>query len=143
MKRVLALFLALLVCLSLCACGKGNENTNSTTGVGNSDSQFVNHPLYAQLFGTWELIDPESKDDAPVAIPFDVLTINEDKTCVIDGVNASWRFSTMYGNATTALEIEILVEGKRFCGAVLQDMGLMAVTENLALCGTTHCKKPQ
>jgi hypothetical protein len=79
----------------------------------------------------------------PVPIPFDVLTINEDKTCVIDGVNASWRFSTMYGNASSALEIEILVEGNRFCGAVLQDMGLMAVTENLALCATTHCKKPQ
>lgn len=129
MKKILALLLVAVMCLYLVACGSGvnestqpqsdgekNNVTNSTTE--NIESDFANHPLLTKLYGTWE-----NKSDNEYA-PCQTLIINEDGSCIVDGVEATWDVERPYNpNSTSSLVIDIFIDGERNFGAILFDNG--------------------
>lgn len=138
MKKVISLVLALAMCLSLCACDGGMPNANDSSKIQgekeqvsnptdqnsqnnteniteSTESPYVNHPLTAYLYGEWELPEKESYDQHE-EIPCSTLTINEDGTCVADGVVGFWKFSEKTNEKY--LQIDIFINDEhRMCVA--------------------------
>lgn len=132
MKKLLALLLAAVMCLSLVSCGKETPNTNDNSGTQqgqqlggesaenditeNTESPYVNHPLTPFLYGEWEL---EKKDryDQDEEIPCSVLTINEDGTCNADGATGTWGFAD--GTKDDYLRVDVFMDGEhKLCVAL-------------------------
>lgn len=132
MKKALSLILVLVLCLSLCACGGGEQNnetqgntesnstnnttmgstTDTTSGAGNdenSQAETPNHALVQDICGEWK---PDA-DDAP----FQSLVIQEDGSCVVDGVSATWKIEGSY-TTDTELSIRVYVDGNILFGMV-------------------------
>lgn len=160
MKTAISLLLALVLCLPLCACGGntpdsetqdnvGNVSTdnstdststpessdiidNTTENVESTERDFENHPLLSKLFGTWK---NQYTDDEYA--PYDVLIINEDGSCNVDGVEATWDVERPYNpNMTSTLTIDIFIEGERTCGAILfSDGTIVGQTSNYGMGG--------
>ena len=128
MKKILALLLAAVMCFSLAACGGETSNTDDTSSTEqlggestendtneNTESPYSNHPLLVYLYGQWKLRvkDNYQQDEE---IPCSALTINEDGTCVVDGVSGTWDFSDE--TRDDFLIINIFVDGEhRFTSA--------------------------
>ena len=116
MKKIVALLLAAVMCLSLVACGSGETpNTNDNSGMqqetesnnapenndttanetstptitfGVGDSQYADHPYLSDIFGTWEY--EKHFYDSEYTL-YKSLVLNEDGSCTIDGVDANWK----------------------------------------------------
>ncbi len=110
MKRILALMLALMMCLSLCACGGGNdtpttgqneqldnnppsaqETPTETTVPETTQTVIPSHPLLKNIYGDWTIIDAEQGEKA--GSPCSAFSINEDGTCVADDRNGTWKIN--------------------------------------------------
>lgn len=110
MKRMFAMILALLVCLSLCACGGGNDATNETTlETGRIETD---HPAFPHLFGTWKLQDEENAERNP----YTEITFNMDGTCIVDGVAYHW---VIFEEKDAMLLINILSGSEKIAGAAV------------------------
>jgi len=131
MKKSIALILALVLCLSLAACSggetpntddnRGTEQNKESTGgnTGPTEHPYANHPWLVHLYGQWELIQKEDyvQDEE---IPCSAVTVNEDKTCVVDGVSGTWELSA--DTNEHFLKIDIFMEGEhRFTAAYYDD----------------------
>lgn len=116
MKKVLALLLALLI-LTLAACGGETPNTDNNSGTQQSEQSgdestenpYANHPQLTYIYGQWELIAKDSyRQDEE--IPCSTLTINDDRTCIVDGVSGTWDISDE--TYDDFLKINIFIEGE-------------------------------
>lgn len=114
MKKLIALFLTIVLCLSLCACSgdaSGSTDNKTQTEVKLTESPFVNHPHLQYMYGEWVINSGYENDH----VAFRSLTINEDGTCIVDGVSATWKIS---GNTSDSrLEIEVFDGSKMLCSA--------------------------
>ena len=110
MKKAISLFFAFALCLSLCACG-GSNNVPKTTDS-TKDNTAISHPLVQDICCEWYVGSAGSENS-----PFQSLIINEDGTCVVDGVNATWRVEECYTN-DTSLSIYIEIDGQACYGIV-------------------------
>ncbi len=81
MKKAVALFLALVMCLSLVACGERSTNSGNTNMK--NDTNTVDTSKFSGLWGRWVngQADYESLAD---------VTFYENGTCVVDGKDATW-----------------------------------------------------
>ena len=148
MKKALSLILALILCLSLCACGDNDtpettKNTNAPTSTQDvptkedtpttedttvadetttsTESITISHPLVQDICCEWYT--------TPEGAPFQSLVINEDGTCVVDGVNATWKIEEQF-TKDDALSIYIYIDGKACHGMLYFSGGdVAAVTE--------------
>ena len=102
------------MCLALCSCSgsaHGNTDKNVQTEAEVTESPFANHPQLQYMYGEW-VIDSGYENDR---VAFRSLTINEDGTCIVDGVSATWQIS---GNTSDSwLEIEVFDGSKMLCSA--------------------------
>ena len=130
MKKIFSLLLALSLCLPLCACGNEEKRPETQSTITESAKiELAKHPLYSKLFGTWE---NHNKDDAYA--PYQTLIMNEDGSCIMDGTAATWEWDGSI--ATSTLTVNILVDGKRVCGAILFDDGtIVGQTSNYGIGG--------
>ena len=92
MKRTRSLFVLLVLCLSLCACGVENDPSSSNAAPTTHDAQntYDIHPRLAEMCGSWINNSPSTDEFNPCL----TLTINEDHTCIVDGVSYTWAYST-------------------------------------------------
>lgn len=134
MKKAISLFLSLVLCLSLCACGSGNESTRETKAtepatnkldayeieensemgegaVATTESPYANHPHLQYLYGEWEINSGYENDD----VAFRSLIVNEDGTCIIDGMSATWTISKH--SSESSLMIDIYNGTEMICSA--------------------------
>ncbi len=111
MKKLTALLLAAVVCLSLVACGGTQQGAGSNGSNENTNGMSGKHPLLQFLYGEWEY-EGNFKEN----YPFAKLTINEDGTCIVDGVAGKWTISS---NTTPSgrLCIDVFVNGQVICGS--------------------------
>ena len=157
MKKALSLLLVLVMCLSLCACGGGNdapettEATNTPTSTQNipnegdtpstgetiiedkttapTENIAISHPLVQEICCEWYVGSAGSED-----APFQSLVINEDGTCVVDGVDATWRIEEYY-TKDTSLSIYIYVNGEACYGILyLSNTEAATLTKPSAYC---------
>lgn len=104
MKRIMALLLAVVTCLSFIACSnddstlntdsseRGTTNTNdSEETIEVTESQLINHPFLQFMYGEWE----QQSDEAKECSPYSQLTVNKDGTCIIDGQSGTWEVSEL------------------------------------------------
>lgn len=141
MKKLIALLLAAVMCLSLAACGSGektpNANDNSGTQQGeqlgdestennnteNTENPYANHPHLTYIYGQWELIAKDSyRQDEE--IPCSVLTINEDGTCLVDGISGTWDFSDETRDDFLKINIFTGGEHRYACGYYERDKAI-------------------
>ena len=117
MKKKYALALMLALCLTLCACGRAE-----VTG-GTEPEIHVNtpHPRLSVMCGSW-INNSLSIDDFNPCL---TLTINEDQTCVVDGVPCTWTYSSY----TTDERLVLAIYQGEDCiiDAVLEADGLLLV----------------
>ena len=106
MKKALSLLLALVMCLSLCSCGSSENKdevpqkvevvtTEATVGTTETTAGMLeaettgntatDHPMLPYLYGEWEHEVYEG-----IKCSFNTIVINDNGTCVIDGMNATW-----------------------------------------------------
>ena len=81
-----------------------NDSTEST------ENPWANHPHLTYIYGKWELIKKDSYEQNET-IPCSVVTINEDGTCVVDGVSGTWKIS-IYETREDFLKIQIFIDGE-------------------------------
>ena len=99
MKKVISLILAFVLCLSLFACNGNNDAPKATEtpteaidvssvvyGVG--DSKYAEHSYLDDIYGTWEFEHYNGTGDYDL---YKSLTINNDGSCIVDGVTANWK----------------------------------------------------
>lgn len=123
MKKVISLLLALVLSLSLCACGDNDtsEITVEDEATASIENTAISHPLVQDLCGQWHT--------APEGAPFQSLVINEDGTCVVDGIDAVWQMEDFY-TKDDALSIYIYIDGEACHGMLyFSDTDAAAVTE--------------
>ena len=122
MKKLLALLLAAVMCLSLVACGGesndgGGEQAVSNNGTdiqyGAQGSAYADHPLLQVLYGEWKLQDAELGENK-----YRYLIVNEDGSCLVDGKDGNWEISDE--TADFKVEIHIYIDGEYFAGAVVR-----------------------
>lgn len=135
MKKIIALLLAAVMCLSLVACGGGETtNTDNSSGTqgstvsatnngettitepqspgipdGNTENPYADHAHLTYIYGQWELISKDSYQQDE-EIPCSALTINKDGTCAVDGASGTWEFSDE--TRDNFLKINIFIEGE-------------------------------
>lgn len=135
MKKAMSLFLAVVLCLSLCACGGGSspeapnptDNTNDDAGSPidndtlNTEIENYVHPRLSEMCGSWINNNTGTDDFNPCL----TLTINEDHTCVVDGVAYSWDYSPY----TTDERLVLYIFNGEECiiDAVLEANGMLLV----------------
>lgn len=117
MKRLIVLFLIFAMCLSMHACAESESNnaeiqkTTETVKTEEPENPYANHPQLQYMYGEWVINDGYENDH----VAFRTLTINEDGTCVVDGVSAIWKIS---GNTSDSwLEIEVFSGAEMLCSA--------------------------
>lgn len=105
MKKLFALMMVLVLCLSLCACDKDAAQkltTNTQSGIGQNENslkeeiksamdKFRDHVLLSQIYGTWTF--EKWGDHNHEYNLYKNLVINQDGTCAVDGVPAVWKIS--------------------------------------------------
>jgi len=97
-----------------------NDSTEST------ENPWANHQHLTYIYGMWELIKKDSYEQSE-PIPCSAVTINEDGTCVVDGVSGTWKIS-IYETREDFLKIHIFIEGEhRFTSAYYDNLGSIAV----------------
>ena len=120
MKKILALLLAVVMCLSLAACGGGETpNTDDNSGMGqgeqldtesnntaNTENPYANHPLLQFIYGEWEYEGSHKEN-----YPFVKLEVNKDGTCVVDGAAGMWIISDQT-SLDGRLYIDVLVDNQ-------------------------------
>jgi len=121
MKKLIALLLISVMCLSFVACnnndGSTNDNTtnenDSTIQYGVGESAFADHPLLPCIYGTWEFVSCNSPWDYTL---YKTLTINHNGTCIVDDVAANWKINDDY-TSTHILYIGLYVDNECIYGA--------------------------
>lgn len=131
MKKLIALLLAVVMCLSLCACGSSeakeetqinNPITSESQSIienyeaigSTTENTVIDHPLLPYLYGQWEM----KGENIQMPNPFSLLIINEDGTCIADGRECTW---TVFDASTKDLFIDILYDSVKIGGLVLWD----------------------
>ena len=118
MKKVVLICLLLLLCLFLWACrdsGTLEDITPPATqdNSGNDEEDTTNtHSLVPDVCGEWYVGSVDSED-----APFRSLTIFEDGTCAVDGVQANWQIEEQY-TKEDCLSIYIFVNGEARYGVL-------------------------
>ena len=90
MKKVISLFLALVLCLSLCACSGGNNTPDATKAPGESEKNDL------KIIGTWKT-DPSYNDY--------VLVINNDNTGNLSVNGGTESITWTYDEASSTLTL--------------------------------------
>lgn len=83
MKKLIALFMALMVCCALVACSTPKEESGSMMDQLLAQQEAARAKIYAQAYGTWKIA--EAQDGAPNEV-----VIKEDGTCTVDGKAMFW-----------------------------------------------------
>ena len=110
MKKTIFLLLALVLCLSLCACGIDSEK---------AESAMIDHPMLPHMYGRWERIVEDG-----IKCSFNTIIINEDGTCVIDGIEANWKIDHDNSNYEHKILWVYFFEGSNRLGGVVIDEDL-------------------
>lgn len=139
MKKIVALLLVAVMCLSFVACGGGEiQNTNDDSHTNpsehmnnettqsnseNTESPYANHSLLSHLYGEWETTTEGNS--------FTSFTINEDGSCIVDGKDATWKIDEEYtSEENLCIEIHNSTE---YLGGVMvwgSNLGVSGVASN-------------
>ena len=86
-KKIVSILLALLLCLTLFACGssQNKDELQQQTEAEAAENIGTDHPLLPYLYGEWKQEVYEG-----IKCSFNTIVINDNRTCVIDGMNATW-----------------------------------------------------
>ena len=118
MKKVVLICLLLLLCLFLWACRDSGTLEDITppatqdTSGGDQEGAIDTHLLVQEACGEWYVGSVDSED-----APFQSLTIFEDGTCAVDGVQAKWQIEEHY-TTEGFLSIYIFVNGEARYGVL-------------------------
>lgn len=118
MKKAILTLLVLGLCLCLCACKEKGRSEDITppatrdTSGGDQEGAIDTHLLVQKACGEWYVGSVDSED-----APFQSLTIFEDGTCVVDGVQAKWQIEEYY-TTEGFLSIYIFVNGEARYGVL-------------------------
>lgn len=113
MKKLIALLLAAVMCVCLAACGGADAPNKNDEGEKQQENQSMdnNHPFFQFLYGEWEYTG-----NFPDSFPFTKLSVNEDGTCIVDGVAGTWAVSKST-SPNGRLYIDVCVDGQEIGGA--------------------------
>ena len=129
MKKVILILLVFVLCICICACEAKDLSEDITppatqdTSGGDQEGLIDTDPLVQEVCGEWYVGSVDSED-----APFQSLTIFEDGTCVVDGVQAKWQIEEYY-TKEGFLSIYIFVNGEARYGVVyVSNTGVCTLT---------------
>ena len=111
--------LLVVMCLLLCACADENTEQSGTNNTGNKTdmsagnveataSTYQDHVLFPQVYGAWVFENYNGPGEYEL---YQNLSINEDGTCTVDGVEGIWKVNEWETN-DNFLRLDIYVDSQ-------------------------------